>query len=122
MVFPALLEGLSPEARQRVSRVLAGLPKISFSREEKLIYEGLPALGFYLIGLGQVKVVQQARCGRNKIIKIVSQGELLGEESVLADGVYDYFAETISPVETWFLKQEKFQELVQRHPQLLRNL
>jgi len=118
-----LLEGLSAAERDRVCRTAKGLTTISFCAGEKLINEGMPALGFYWVQSGHVKVIQPGgKANKKQVIKIVSPGELLGEDCVLSDGLFTYYAVALVPVQARFVPEAVLADLLDRCPQLLLNL
>ncbi|HEY5596514.1 MAG TPA: Crp/Fnr family transcriptional regulator [Candidatus Bipolaricaulota bacterium] len=117
-----LLSGLTKSQRQWVSHWLCGLPTIQYGANERIIHEGLPALGLYLVCNGRVKFIQRGSGQKKQIIKLVGPGEILGEEGLFGDGVYSFYAKAMEPVEVKFISKAQFDELVQHCPQFLRRL
>ncbi len=118
-----LLKGLSAAERDRVCHTVKGLATIGFTAGEKLINEGMPALGFYWVQSGYVKVIQPGdKPNKKQVIKIVSPGELLGEDCVLSDGLFTYYAVALGPVQARFVPEAVLADLLDRCPQLLLNL
>jgi len=95
---------------------------IGYEKGDKIVQMNLPAFGVYLICKGRVKVVQTHDTHKEHIIKIVGPGEMFGEECVLGDKVYTYYAEALDQVKGKFIKQEELAELFERFPALTRRI
>jgi len=118
-----LLEGLGAAGRDWVCHTLKNLATIGFAAGEKLINEGMPALGFYWVKSGHAKVIQPGgKANKKQVVKIVSPGELLGEDCVLSDGLFTYYAVALTPVRAHFVPEAVLGEMLDRYPQLLLNL
>jgi len=59
--------------------------------------EGDPAMGVYLVCMGQVKLIAESTDQRRMILKIARPGDLLGLSATLNDLPYEVTAETLMP-------------------------
>ncbi len=112
-----LFDGLAAADRRWVASWLGAIPSVSYEDGEKLIYEGMPAFGIFLVCAGRVKVIQD-HAGRDQVVKLASAGELLGEAHWLGDRVYTVSAKALGRVEAKFVEEHQFDALLARCPAL----
>lgn len=68
----------------------------SYERGGEVFREGDPALHFYAIITGRVKLYKLSPEGKYHIVRLVSQGELFGEAAAFASENYPVSAETLA--------------------------
>ena len=84
-VQAAVFTGLSEPNLADIARLFKAR---EFDRDACLVLEGDPALTYYLIGDGQVKIVQTSAEGHEVILHLLGPGELIGALPSLGDGLY----------------------------------
>ncbi len=114
-----LFQGLSEEQRDWVEdralrrRVLKG---------QRVFFEGDPAVGFYILLSGRVKVSKLSPEGKEQILHLMDPGDPFGEVPVFAGGVFPANAVALEDAELLFLSRESFLELIGRVPALAMNM
>ncbi len=114
-----IFKGLSDELLREFSN-LAVIK--SFEKNQEIFGEGKPALGFFLILEGQVKIFKLSSKGKEQIIHILGPGEIFAEVVLAGVETYPAYAQAISPVKVAFFEKSGFLKLVQRKPELALNL
>lgn len=84
----ALDEQLAPFIAEKAS--------ISFRKGQGFIYEGAPVHGLYFVHSGKVKVSKSGINGREQIVRLVGDGEIIGHRGFGANSFYQINAETLS--------------------------
>lgn len=114
-----LFDGLSNDEYKQV----AGYFKSAhFQANESIFLEGEPAKAFHLVASGKVKVVQTSLEGLEVILHIFEPGGVLGALPTVGKDTYPASAITLEPVETYFINQDNFEQLMTAHPRVTRNL
>ncbi len=114
-----LLQGLSEEQRAWVEkralrrRVVKG---------QRVFFEGDPAVGFYILLSGRVKVSKLSPEGKEQILHLMDPGDPFGEVPVFAGGVFPANAVVLEDADLLFLSRESFLELIGRVPALAMNM
>jgi CRP/FNR family cyclic AMP-dependent transcriptional regulator len=80
-----------------------------------LFAEGQRARGVFMICTGRVKLFTCSSEGKSLITRIARAGELLGLSSTISGKPYIVTAETLSPCQVNFIKQEDFLHLLSRN-------
>jgi CRP/FNR family transcriptional regulator len=93
-----LFSGIPAEDHGSLTQWLQESKTICYERGDKIVHIGMPAFGVYLVCNGVVKLVQQSDTHKEQIIKVVGPGEFLGEENLLGDQLFAYYAEAMEPV------------------------
>lgn len=87
-----------------------------YERGEIIFQEGEPAFGFYIICQGQVKLAKRSTDGKVQILKLLGQGEILGEKTMFDRETYGAYAKTLSRTRLHFLEREPFIRFLEKHP------
>jgi len=114
-----LMEGLSLRELHAAAAVAEDL---IFNRGEIIFRQGDPADAFYFLNRGTARAFVSTATGREKIVGVHSNGDLLGEDSVEEDALHQYQA--VAHQESWFslLPREPFMVLIDEIPRLALNL
>jgi CRP-like cAMP-binding protein len=114
-----MLALLEPELRQRVRkrlthrRVGAGKP---------LFRTGEPADALYLVDAGRFRIFVGERIGRERVLRFLGPGEIVGEVAFMADTPHATNAVAIDDSSVWRLARADFDALLSQHAGLLRYL
>ncbi|MBI1919857.1 MAG: Crp/Fnr family transcriptional regulator [Geobacter sp.] len=114
-----LFSGLDEE---NLSEVAAIATKRTFAKGEALFTEGEPAVGFYLLASGAMKLCKISPDGREKVLHFVHPGETFAEAAFFGDGKYPAEARAIEKGEAIFFPREGFMGLLERNPRFSLNL
>jgi CRP/FNR family transcriptional regulator len=68
----------------------------AYERGEEVFREGDPAMHFYAVITGKVKLFKLSPEGKYHIVRLVSRGELFGEAAAFASENYPVFAEAVT--------------------------
>lgn len=108
-----IFSGLGPEDLARVAASFRSRP---FERGHQLFREGEPATVYYLVGEGQVKIVQTSPEGLEVILHIFGPGEIIGALPTLGEGAYPGSAIALTDGLAFSIDSEDFDDILQRHP------
>lgn len=114
-----LFSGLSEEHLADVASISS---KRSFAKGETLFGEGYPAIGFYLLASGGMKLCKVSPDGREKVLHFVHPGETFAEAAFFGNGRYPAEARAIEKGEVLFFPKDGFMGLLERNPRFSLNL
>ena len=83
-----------------------------YKRGQNLFYEGSRAIGVHCIYEGKVKLTKLGIDGKEQIVKIASDGDILGYNSLLSQEPYNVSAEALEDAVVCFVPISTFSELV----------
>jgi CRP/FNR family transcriptional regulator len=89
---------------------------------QRVFFEGDPAVGFYVLLSGRVKVSKLSPEGKEQILHLMEPGDPFGEVPVFAGGVFPANAVVLEDADLLFLSRELFLELIGRVPALAMNM
>jgi CRP-like cAMP-binding protein len=114
-----LLAGLSTNELRDVAHAFRAR---TFARGAILFHEGHPAGTYYLMGEGQVKILQTSPEGYEVILHILGPGELVGALPTMGEGTYPATAVALVDVVAFAISPEAFDDILRRFPQVALNL
>ena len=128
MTVPALAEFLksSPAFAALGPRDVQALATVA--REERvrardyIFMEGDPARWFCLVKTGHVKILRQARSGRDVVLELLGPGEPFGGVAVIERRPYPASAQATEPTVVTKIPQAVIAALVERHPSIVREI
>ena len=94
----------------------------SFRRREALVRQGEPALSFFLLESGLVKILQATEKGQDIIVRFVGPGDPVGGVVALDGGCYPVTAVAAEPTQVHAWSRATLQTLLQRFPQVRTNI
>jgi CRP/FNR family transcriptional regulator len=105
-----------------VARVAAFSVFREFAKGEVFFRERDEAASFYVVASGRVKVFKESAEGRELIIKIMREGELVGEAAALAAVPYPATAQALEAAAAVEIPRRDFVALLAREPDLALNI
>lgn len=106
---------LTPEERKAL------MGKLRFRRipeQTRIITEGEPGGGFFLILIGEVEVTRSQPAGPDKVLSRLVDGSYFGEMSLLKGGNAVATVTTITPTEIVQLAADEFYRILSKYPQI----
>lgn len=93
-----------------------------FRKGQNIFTEGTYPSGIYFIRKGKVKKYKTLNGGKEQIIYVCSEGELLGYATFLSEEHYPDSAATLTDSSIGFLSREKLMKLLDQHDELSKML
>ncbi|MBS1528395.1 MAG: Crp/Fnr family transcriptional regulator [Bacteroidetes bacterium] len=93
-----------------------------YHKGEVIFREGTIPAGIFIIRSGKVKKYKSDREGREQIIYVAGEGELIGYHAVLSDERYPDSAAALEKSLLSFIPKEDFLEVLQRSPYFTQRL
>lgn len=91
-----------------------------YKKKQPLFLSGSLPRGVYCLNEGKVKVFSIGEQGKEQIVHIAKEGEIIGFMSMLSGEPYQVFAETLEDCNICFIAKEEFLNMIDTN-QLLRN-
>ena len=111
--------GLSPAACERISSFWRSN---RYRRGDVLFYQGNAPASIYFLCRGSVKLVRDAKLGRQHILRMTSAPDFLGERAVLAGQPYDASAQVMEESLVCAIDAQSVRALWRGEPELPRML
>jgi len=102
----SVFQELSAEELDRIS---TGKSCLTFKKGNVFIHEGSRPNGVFCVHHGKIKVYKNGD-GREQIIRIAKEGDLLGYRAILAEEPYPVSAETLEDCSICFVPKQIFME------------
>ncbi|WP_243137449.1 Crp/Fnr family transcriptional regulator [Heliorestis convoluta] len=87
----------------------------TYKKRNQLMHEGERQDGIYFILKGKVKLTKMNPDGQEKVVAVVSEGEIIGEIVAFDGGACPYTAETMEEVRAAFLTIKDFKEMLNNY-------
>lgn len=93
--------------------------EIKYPKHTTLFMEGAPVAGLYYLKKGKVKLSTFGPEGREIIVKLISQEELIGHRCFFTKKSYGFTATILEDSEVYFIDTKNIHELIGKEPVLL---
>lgn len=107
---------------EQIGRIETAGQVVRLRRGEILFQRGDPARGLYLLARGKIKLGITSAHGYEKVIRIVSAGDILCEESICLDKPLPVYALSVTDVEAVFLPRSLVLAMLEDNAALSRKL
>lgn len=87
-----------------------------YKKGQVLFHEGTRPLGVFCINKGKVKVYRLGSDGKEQIIRIAHEGDILGYKAMISEETYPVTAETLEDCTICFLPKSDFLQLLSDSP------
>ncbi len=89
-----------------------------FLADAFLYQAGEKSEALYLIQEGQVKIYRVSASGKEQVIRVLEQGDFVGEMSLFNDRVYDNYVQAITTTKVCVIHRQDFKEVLLANPQI----
>jgi CRP/FNR family transcriptional regulator len=89
-----------------------------YKKNQSLFLEGSFPRGVFCIHHGKVKIYKRGEEGKEQIIHIAKEGELIGFRAMFAENKYSVSAETLEESTICFIQKDDFLSLLEANPTL----
>jgi CRP/FNR family transcriptional regulator len=110
---------LNADDRERIAAVSH---VARFARGDVIFSEGSPSESFYVVSTGRVKVTKLTPSGKEVILEIFGVGDPLGAVAVYQGLPFPASATALEDTTCVLVPRQRFFELLERHPSLVRGL
>jgi CRP/FNR family transcriptional regulator len=93
-----------------------------YKKEQIIFYEGHIATGLYCINKGRVKIYKANHEGKQQIIRLAKDGDIIGYASMITGEAYSCSAEALEDVQVCFIPKNVFLGIVQSNSDLFMKL
>ncbi|OJW99500.1 MAG: Crp/Fnr family transcriptional regulator [Bacteroidetes bacterium 43-93] len=91
---------------------------IPYKKGQIIFNEGNYPLGVYCINKGKVKLAHAGQDGKEQIVKLAKEGDVLGYRSMLSSERYNASAIALEDTQICFISKEVFFSLLRKNPTL----
>lgn len=89
-----------------------------YKKGQMIFFEGDTADKLYIVNRGKIKVFKYTKEGKEQILYILSEGEFIGDLSLLKRGKFEFNAEALEDTAICTLTKEDFDEVITSHPEI----
>lgn len=99
-----------------MKEILKMSKQMSFAKGEIICHAGDPLEYLYIVHVGRVKIYQLFESGKEQLLRILEQGEFMGELALFTEKILDSYAEALVSTEICAIHRSDMQCFMQRHP------
>lgn len=106
---------LQPEAFKKISDIIITR---KYRKGQVIFFEGDVEDKLYIVNQGKIKIYKYNREGREQILYILSEGEFIGDMSLLKKGNFQFNAEALEDTLICTIAKDDFDEIITRNPEI----
>lgn len=93
-----------------------------YKKGQTLFVQGNPPYGMYCVSKGNIKITQVGEDGKESIVRIATEGDVIGHRSIFTDQYYNATATAIEDANVCFIDKKYILKLVEKEPSVACNL
>lgn len=102
----------------QLSRLARAVMVKNYKKDALIFSAGDPALGFYIVAEGKVKIYKLSAQGKEYILNIASSADTIAEVTVFSGKDYPAYAQTVTNSTLFFLPKDGFLNLLKEYPEI----
>ncbi|KHD36224.1 Crp/Fnr family transcriptional regulator [Clostridium acetobutylicum] len=106
---------LQPEIFKKISDIIVTR---KYRKGQVIFFEGDVEEKLYIVNQGKIKVYRYNNEGREQILYILSEGEFLGDMSLLKKGSFQFNAEALEDTLVCTISKDDFDEIITKNPEI----
>ncbi|MDO8736992.1 MAG: Crp/Fnr family transcriptional regulator [Thermoleophilia bacterium] len=101
---------------EELDSIIPHIVKRRLKKNTVIFHENDPAMAFYLVKTGRVRIYKTGPESREQVLSILGDGQIFGDVPAFDGGPYPASAATMADSEIYLIRSEDFQALVRQHP------
>lgn len=110
-----LFAGLPEEQLKNLARMAVAK---TYDKGAEVFEAGRPALGFFIIVSGRVRIYKSSLSGKEQILHLFGPGEAIAEVAMFHGSAYPAAAQAMEPSELLFIPRKGFEDQLKADPEL----
>ena len=106
---------LKEEAFKKISEIIVTR---KYKKGQVLFFEGDVEDKLYIVNKGKIKVYRYNKEGREQILYILSDGEFIGDMSLLKKGNFQFNAEALEDTYICTISKDDFDTIITKNPEI----
>lgn len=94
----------------------------TYKKGQDIFLQGNPSFGLYCISSGKIKITKTGLDGKESIVRIASEGDVLGHRSLFSKENYSATATTIEETTVCFIDKKYIYNALKKEPSIALNL
>jgi len=103
---------------EQLGEIMSLILRRRYKKGQMLFFEGDVSDKFYIINHGKIKVFKYTKEGKEQILYVLSEGDFIGDLSLLKKGKFDFNAEALEDVSACILTKDDFDKIVKKVPEI----
>lgn len=115
----SIFKNLSLDVMQKIDDIKTAQ---FYKKGELLFNEGAYPRGLYCVNAGKVKVVQAGLDGKEQIMHLINDGDVMGHRAILGEDQYSCSAVAMEDTHVCFIPKQQFYGMVESNSKLALNI
>jgi CRP/FNR family transcriptional regulator, anaerobic regulatory protein len=103
---------------EQIDEVVSRIATRRYKKGQMLFFQGDTADRLYIVNMGKIKVFKYTKEGKEQILYILSEGDFIGDLSLLKRGEFEFNAEALEDTAVCTLAKEDFDYIVTSNPEI----
>ena len=103
---------------EQIDEVVSKIITRRYKKGQIIFFEGDIADKLYIVNRGKIKVFKYTKEGKEQILYILSEGDFIGDLSLLKKGKFEFNAEALEDTAICTLVKEDFDNIITANPEI----
>jgi CRP/FNR family transcriptional regulator len=105
-------------ADEQLAMITHLITRRKYKKGQVIFFEGDLSDKFYIINQGKIKTFKHTREGKEQILYILTEGDFIGDLSLLKKSTFQYNAEALEDVHVCTLAKDDFDKILKDNPEI----
>lgn len=110
-----IFHSLSIDEKKKINSLAT---RKSYKKGELLFLEEQKLNSLFIVHVGKVKISKTTNSGQEHLIRILSTGDFIGEDTLFEEKLTDTFAEAVEPTEACIIRLKDMQTIINETPSI----
>jgi CRP/FNR family transcriptional regulator, anaerobic regulatory protein len=103
---------------ENIQEIIGMINRRKYKKGQIIFFEGDVSDKLYIINSGKIKIYKYTKEGKEQILYILSEGDFIGDLSLLKKGKYEFNAEALEDVNVCVLTKDDFDKIIRHNPEV----
>lgn len=101
---------------EQMAEIMTTVHSRTFKKGEMIYQAGDEASSLYIVNQGKIKIYRLADTGKDILLRILNQGDFMGELALFAQSTHDDYAEAMKDTQVCIINRSDLQQFLMKYP------
>lgn len=105
--------------KEQIEKISDMIIRRKYKKGQMIFFEGDVSDKLYIINSGKIKIFKYTKEAKEQILYILSEGDFIGDMSLLKKTTFDFNAEALEDVSVCMFAKDSLDEMVRANPEIM---
>lgn len=101
---------------EQMAEIMKTVQSLSYKKGEMIYRAGEESSSLYIVSRGKIKIYRITDTGKEIVLRILNQGDFMGEHALFTQSTYEDYAEAIEDTNVCVIQRSDLQQFLLKYP------